>query len=213
VLRLDVRALHRLGQLSREGRSIVAWQRGDQAAGAIAVYTRPGDALLLAYTIAPYGGAPTRVVERVQLVQTSCTFGGTRSWFRCPGCQRRVAVLACLSGAFRCRHCLRLPYGSQSETPVDRMARKQQKLCTRGGITDHALLWRSPKPRGMHWRTWVRLLEEAWALEMARAQVLDADLERFCARVLRGTDSTTADPRHRAAVPARGHSRLAHNKE
>lgn len=59
----------------------------------------------------------------VYLDWTACHLGGQRPWFLCPtrGCGRRIANL--YGGAiFACRHCYRLAYPSQRETPDDRAA-------------------------------------------------------------------------------------------
>lgn len=54
------------------------------------------------------------VVQRISLDRTSLNYGGTRWWYICPTCSRRVAQLHMPSRAyyFRCRHCYRLTYES-----------------------------------------------------------------------------------------------------
>jgi hypothetical protein len=48
----------------------------------------------------------------INLVPSKTGFGGTRLWFECPGCQKRVGVLYKnpLNGALGCRKCLGLDY-------------------------------------------------------------------------------------------------------
>ncbi|KQY81811.1 hypothetical protein ASD35_08470 [Pelomonas sp. Root1444] len=85
-------------------------------------------------------------------LQTACNFGGSRSWFACPRCRRRVGVLFLRSAAgFICRHCGRVTYGSQSDDEVGRSWRKQQKAERRLGGEG----WMRPK--GMHQTTRDRL--------------------------------------------------------
>ena len=60
-------------------------------------------------------GVWQRVGVNVTLTFPNC--GGTRQWFECPGCQRRVEKLYSPGPGqeFRCRHCYRLVYRSQYE--------------------------------------------------------------------------------------------------
>ncbi len=160
VSRLDVRWLHRHGYLA--GRPyLVTWHRGDQRAGSIGVACQP-DGVVLTYDVRVGGGAWTSVRQVVPLAWTPCHYGGERPWFRCGGCQRRVAVL-CLDGQwFLCRHCSALPYGSQQETAQDRRYRKVRKIRDRLGVSGNLMEPVSPwrKPKSMHWRTWERLRQQ-----------------------------------------------------
>ena len=56
---------------------------------------------------------------------------------------------------FKCRRCHNLVYPSERENWSDRMFRKAEKLWSRMGGR-----W-GDKPKGMHWRTYNRLAEEA----------------------------------------------------
>lgn len=47
------------------------------------------------------------------LTSTRCNYGGTREWFICPSCSRRVGILYREKDNFRCRKCLNLVYYSQ----------------------------------------------------------------------------------------------------
>jgi hypothetical protein len=96
---------------------------------------------------------------------TPCTYGGQRAWFRCPavGCGQRVALL--YGGRiFACRHCYRLTYRSQRETPDDRLARRADKIREQLGWELGILNGSGWKPKGMHWRTFRRLTAEHDAL-------------------------------------------------
>jgi|SRR5208283_3598141 len=52
--------------------------------------------------------------QKLKLTTTEPFFGGTRYWFSCPGCARRVAILYLPFGAdfFACRYCYSLTYAS-----------------------------------------------------------------------------------------------------
>jgi hypothetical protein len=108
----------------------------------------------------------------IALDWTSCHYGGQRPWLRCPDCQRRVAVLCGYDRLFLCRHCYRLPYASQYETRLDRLYRKLRELQERIG-SQYAR-----KPKGMHWRTWKRLRDQALNAEMTRDVAMEATFER-----------------------------------
>jgi hypothetical protein len=64
---------------------------------------------------------PTGEWQRVNVkaVLTFPNYGGTRQWFECPGCQRRVRKLYAPDPAsdFKCRLCYRLLYRSQYQRP------------------------------------------------------------------------------------------------
>ena len=95
----------------------------------------------------------------VQLTRTPCNYGNYRHWWLCPSCSKRVAVLYC-AGAYVCRHCLNAPYGSQLQQPIDR-------LVSRADTIRHRLGWQSGiahsnqgRPKGMHFTTYYRLVNE-----------------------------------------------------
>ena len=103
-------------------------------------------------------GSVGEVVEqRVQVATTPCHYGGTRPWFTCPRCGKRVAVIYAPGRYFACRKCGNLAYATQKEGIGDRTLTKADKIRKRLG-------WRvgiaNPvhgKPKGMHWETFNRL--------------------------------------------------------
>ena len=104
---------------------------------------------------------------------TPCTFGGRRPWWRCPRCARRVAVVYRAHAVWGCRRCLGLVHGTTRADALDRAIRATGKLAHRLG-TSWELLGRGQpvrRPRGMHVRTFARLLERLRELE-ANAEVL-----------------------------------------
>ena len=96
---------------------------------------------------------------------TPCNYGGSRKWFSCPHCNRRVAIIYGAGKLFLCRHCHNLTYGSQQEHCADRNLRKARDIRNRLGggnnLTD-PFPW---KPKHMHWKTYWRLRNEATAAE------------------------------------------------
>ena len=146
--RLDIGYLSRNGLL-RPGRAFpLSWTRGGVEAGTIWMDVDWG------YLVLSYWMESENVEEEVSLDFTGCNYGGERPWFLCPGCGRRVGVLALAGKYFRCRHCYQLYYASQFETNFDKALRKVRKLRDRIG---------EGKPKGMHKATYERLLH--WRIE------------------------------------------------
>lgn len=88
---------------------------------------------------------------------------GERTWFRCPGCDRRVGILYITTEVLDCSECNQLRYRSQIDRtePVRTRARAiREKL-------GPALLLggRPTRPKGMHRTTYERLCAELVRLE------------------------------------------------
>lgn len=174
-LALNVRALQRAG-------SLVPGRISEAKAGAYAFHVEASaEGVELVYRAGLAGKELATIRESVAVEWTPCHYGGSRPWFNCPGCARRVALLY-LHGdrlRFRCRKCLRLLYESQRESDADRARRCANKIRRRLRLN----LWPGEpehgRPKGMHHTTYGRLLEEAeswdelsFALEMARGAAL-----------------------------------------
>ena len=164
---LSVNRFHREGMLRGWGQTTWAWldEDGEQAAS-IGVGFSP-EALELEYTVSPGEPEAKRMHYQVPITWTPCHYGGERPWFICPNvsCQRRVGKLYLRGGYFICRHCAGAAYGSQRETVSDRLMRKARKIRRRLGASMNLTesVWR--KPKGMHWKTFERLREEAAAAD------------------------------------------------
>ena len=103
-----------------------SWYRGDQRAGQIGYQMMGDDRMMLDYT---YDKQPRK--NTIKLTTTPCHYGGQRYWFLCPGCDRRVGVLASPYGWFRCRHCNKIGYDSENHTAWDRIIAKRRKIKNR----------------------------------------------------------------------------------
>jgi hypothetical protein len=118
------------------------------------------------------GGEWEDVVETVRVVRVPRRFGGSRSYFICPGvvngivCGRRVAKLHGAGRYFLCRHCYRLAHASQSESGWDRALRRANKIRQRLGADPGMAAAFPKKLKGMHRRTYDRLQEKAYEAEM-----------------------------------------------
>jgi hypothetical protein len=150
--RLDVRELARSGLLN--GTGTLTWGNGP-----CVTVNGYSDSLKLEYVI-----DGEKFHEQISLIKTRVHLGGHRSWFLCPGCDRRIAALYFVK-RFRCRHCLDLRYQSQRDTPrfraISRIQRARMKLGGTGNLTKPL----PTRPRYMHACTYQRLVREekaAW---------------------------------------------------
>jgi len=164
--RIDVRYLHKRGILQPGTLSTLSWIVGNESAGSIQIHASD-DEIILSYSKS-IDGDWIPVKKTIQLDRTHCNYGGHRTWFFCPHCHKRVAVLCSVRGVFRCRICLRLPYSSQGEGRHDRMLRQARKRRDKLNASHDLFepVWR--KPKGMHWKTFDRLRGEAdWCTDRA----------------------------------------------
>jgi len=180
VKRIDIRHLKKHGLLS-SGRRTLSWNCGGESSGFIH-YTMHPDCMILDYRFRRNGGEWEPVNQTIQFSETACNYGNTRKWFLCPHCNKRVAILYGADTLFLCRHCYKLPYGSQSEGHMERMSRKARKI-------RHKLDINSPifdpdnltngiyfKPKHMHQKTFDRL---RWKETIAQESMNNAFMARY----------------------------------
>jgi hypothetical protein len=160
-LNIDVRHLSRKGRLEPWQRYSWRWQDGNY----ITIETKPG-AIELDYKIS-YDGESQKINYEIPLSWTSCNYGGKRPWFICPGknCGRRVAKLYSRHGYFLCRHCHDLAYSSQREGKESRLMYRAQRIYQRLGVNSRDDLYSESKPKGMHQKTYDKLIEKAHELD------------------------------------------------
>ena len=156
-IRLDVRWCKRKGYLRPGWFGTLNWsRRGERFAW---INAEAGDdKITLRYRTRSRGGEWQDRHYPVAVEWTACHFGGSRAWFRCPACGRRAAILYG-AAVFACRHCLHLAYESQREAPHYGALRKAQGIHEElggTGIIDDPVF----KPKGMHWRTYYRKMEQ-----------------------------------------------------
>jgi len=96
------------------------------------------------YAVQYDGGEYTIPVEKLP-----CPFGGSRYFFLCPQCSKRMRILYCIAGRFLCRQCHNLGYWTQVLTPTTRCIIMQAKigdyLLSRGGSPDKKPVWMKRK--------------------------------------------------------------------
>lgn len=171
-LYLDVNQFNRDGWLQAGQWSNLKWTNGAN----IDVKTM-ASAIELSYTISR-DGRSEQVRYQVALTWTQCNYGGKRPWFICPrdGCGRRVGMLYLDGKYFLCRHCHNLAYRSQREGKEWRLLHRSQEKFRKLGVGDRDDLYFAQKPKGMHWKTYNRLYEEATLLDR---MALRAAAEKF----------------------------------
>ena len=103
----------------------------------------------------------------VELTYTDQHLGGRRSWFLCPGCDRRCAILYRRHGDLACRKCHDLSYESQRLSRSDRLTLRAQRIRHRLGGSGNLSKPFPERPSGMHRRTYERLRDKGWAAEAA----------------------------------------------
>ncbi len=181
LMKLDVRWLHRVGGLRPGATTFPSWPLGGKPNGSIAT-VMDGDrpVLTLEYSTQRPGEDWQPIKESVWLDSTPCNYGGDRTWFLCPSCGTRRAVLFSVGGRFRCRQCHDLAYSSTREDPTERAIRRCAELRSKiGGGWGQPVWTIPPKPDGMSWRRYDRIVAQL-VVEIRRASgVFDAKLARM----------------------------------
>jgi hypothetical protein len=157
--RIDVRWLKQQGYLRAGVMGNLVWSRRGEQTGLIN-YNMAERSMVLSYRCREKGGEWESVEQAIAFDRTPCNYGGHRTWFLCPRCGKRIAILYGTGKFFLCRHCYDLAYESQQETTVDRLMRKQRKIRERLGADMNLFIPIWQKPKGMHWKTFSRLHKE-----------------------------------------------------
>ncbi len=158
-LPLDIRRLQRAGVLT-PGRSCTwQWTVNDRVHATIGIRAEAGN-IGLSYTYSSHGRPAEAISQTIWMESTACALGGRRRWFACPACGRRVAVLYGAGRLFACRRCKGLAYASQGESEDDRAARRADRIRTKLCWVPGILNGPGTRPKGMHRRTFERLLAE-----------------------------------------------------
>ena len=171
VIQIDIRELHRADALRPGQSGDIHWE-----SDSIKLQAEP-DHLILMYRYQISDGLSHPVLERVTIDRTPCNFGGTRPWFQCPDCNRRVAVLYAAGVRFLCRQCYCLPYTSQMETKLGRLQRKAAKIRERLGDDGESVILE--KPKRMHWATFEQLVESEQKVSFEIDRIMAERLAAF----------------------------------
>jgi hypothetical protein len=167
---LDINELSEKGCL-RPGCSTTCQWIVDHEVASINVRAE-AERLHLSYIVRVGEGERQNVAEVIPIIHLRCRFGGSCSYFICPGpgdgtnCGRRIIKLHFSRRSFLCRQCNHLAYASQYEQPWQRALRRANKLKQRLGIGVGIAESLPDKPKGMWVRTYGRLLDEILHAEM-----------------------------------------------
>lgn len=168
-LQLDVGKLAKGGALRPGTRATVNW--GD--CGSIGLRAE-GSGVGLSYQL---NGTPR--ADRIAVDWVPCRLGGTRPWFRCPDCGRRCRDLYSTPHGFTCRTCAGLNHPSTRADKKYQHLRRADQIRARLGWGAGILNPRGPRPKGMHRRTFARLLAELDRHEAAHWAVLQPWIARL----------------------------------
>lgn len=173
--RLDVRYLKRQGML-RSGYYSLSWNRNGEPSGNVNIRVVADVSMTVIYRWRRNSSEEWQSKEQaVSLAHSACAFGGSRQWFVCPYCSRRVAVVVVDGAHVACRHCLKLTYASCNEDMIDRSWSKRDKYKAKLGGDNGLHL----KPKGMHHRTWQWLRHRYYEAEMQGWEWVEARMEAF----------------------------------
>jgi hypothetical protein len=104
----------------------------------------------------------TGQTQWLEVCWTRCRFGGERPWFKCLCGKNVLELFSPWGGPYRCRHCCGLAYASSQAGKHDRTItaarRPRERLGDRSGNLTLPL---PTRPKGMHRRTYERLLWQA----------------------------------------------------
>lgn len=157
---IDIRWLKKQRYLRPGTAGSLSWSWGDEQTGSIG-FRMEYERMILNYRHRPHGGDWENVEQAISFDRTSCNYGGYRTWFLCPRCWKRVAILYGAGKYFLCRHCYDFTYSSQQESRSDRLMRKARKIRARLRASNNLMESILFKPKNMHQKTFDRLRREA----------------------------------------------------
>lgn len=175
--KLDIRRVHRAGGLVPGESCTWSWTWGIDSVSRISMQAGD-DVVTLAYRITDQFGEGRDYSYPVRIEWTPCNYGGRRAWWVCPDCGRRVAVL--WGGRkYACRHCHDLAYKSTRTAPGSECYARANKIRARLGWGGGVASPIGDKPKGMHWRTYGRLMRQLNAHCIAASHQMDATNDRI----------------------------------
>lgn len=159
---INIDPITKRGLLENGVTGTLRWSRRGEPCGAVSV-TGGIKLLTFRYTYSSHGIESESIEQRIDIERTPCYFGGSRPWFTCPRCSSRAGVLILAGKRFACRKCCRIPYACQIESKLDQASRRIRKIQKRLGNPEweNVLDYWFPKPKGMHWQTYNRIVAQA----------------------------------------------------
>lgn len=165
---IDISRWHRSGRFRPGASFTTTWSRPVAGSLFLTVQVQPS-VLKLTHTWCSDDHSPEPVEQTVSLDAAPCRFGGYRTWFRCPACHHRAAILyfAGCPGLFACRRCHDLTYAAQTDGPQFRGLRRANRLRVRLGGQPGMDFPIPDKPSHMHRATYATMVEMIQRLEAA----------------------------------------------
>ena len=90
--RINIVYMHQQGLLKHGLMGRLRWTRNGKPNGDIQFHCH-NDYLLLNYRYREHRKEWQPVTQQIALERTPCNYGGSRPWFLCPRCNRRIAIL------------------------------------------------------------------------------------------------------------------------
>lgn len=173
---LDIRLLHCSGGLGPGELRTWSWTRSVSGVSRISMYAGD-DAVTLAYQVTYQSGESRDYSYPVRIEWTPCNYGGRRAWWLCPDCGRRVAVL--YGGQrYACRHCHDLTYKSTRTAPGSEFYARANKVRARLGWGGGVASPMGDRKKGMHTKTYLRLLNQLIHHSIGASEAMDATNDR-----------------------------------
>ena len=150
----------------------VNWYQGKESLGSASVSLVSHNQLCVRYKYRrSCEGDWVSVTDFVPIQLSTCRYGGVRFWFICPKCGKRNAIIY-VDTVVACRDCLGLRYQSEYEDEISRLQSKTQKIFDRIG---HDYV----RPKGMHHKTYERLLSKANELQIRQDKLIEAKFRKL----------------------------------
>ena len=179
--KIDIRKLQRNQHLSSGYIGRLSWQnvQTKESMGSINFEVMP-DCVIFMYRV-KHNEHWHNYETIAPLTYTPCNYGNSRVWFECPQCRKRVAILYVQTN-IACRTCQHLNYASQQQTKGvfedrDRMNKIRAKL--NWSIFQDVYPSQRIKPKGMHYKTFYRLVIEHDYYELSYLSSFGASLNKL----------------------------------
>lgn len=178
LLALDMRDFAQRVGLTAWASGAWCWTSGHGRESSIGYQVKPGEGVRLYYTV----GKTEQLDYMVKVTTTPCNLGGVRYWWLCPACNRRCRVL--YGGRrFLCRKCNPGAYYETQKskdlltridnelTAIRRRLKAKKTLASTAALPD--------RPKGMHFRTFLRFAQRYNDLQYYRVLSIGIDVARM----------------------------------
>jgi hypothetical protein len=178
---LDVRRLQRDGLLTPGASFGWQWTRNGNKLASINIMVDSAS-VTLGYRTKQPDGTWLDMDYPVRIERTACNLGGSRAWWLCPCCGRRVAVI--YGGKiYACRQCQHLTYQSTRDAADTKAFARADAVRKRLGWAAGIAHPQGDKPKGMHRQTYWRWLTVYNTLAMRAIGASHASLEKLTGRL------------------------------